>query len=91
MSNFSVVCHMHSDYSDVWGPFFENLSEFNSNIIIGVNNKKTVEPFLKNEYTVVEYDESLVFAQRMLVILNSVSTPYIIYLQDNFIPIFVDS
>ena len=82
---------MHSDYSDVWGPFFENLSEFNSNIIIGVNNKKTVEPFLKNEYTVVEYDESLVFAQRMLVILNSVSTPYIIYLQDNFIPIFVDS
>lgn len=91
MNNFSVVCNIHSDYSDIWEPFFENLSKFNANIIIAVNNKETVEPFLKNDYTVVEYDETLVFAQRMLDILNSVNTPYIIYLQDNFIPIVVDS
>ena len=90
MSNFSVVCNIHSDYSDIWGPFFEILSELNSNIIIGVNSKKSVEPFLKNSYTVIEYDESLVFAQRVLFILNSVNTPYILYLQDNFILTVVD-
>jgi len=87
MNDLTIVCQCHSEYSDIWPPYFENIETFPFTKVIGVNKREAVEPFIKDQDSIIEYDETLPFAERMLTILSHVTTPYILYIQDNFIPV----
>jgi len=89
LNKLTIVSHCHSDYNDIWPAFFHYLNKINLPKVIGVNSKSIISPFIDNNTsTVVEYDESFLFPQRILNLLSEVKTPYILYIQDNFIPIF---
>lgn len=87
-NNLTIICHCHNNYNDIWEPYFNNIFQLPFKKIIAVNK----DSFLKklNKDLIIEYDESIPFAQRMLYILNYVETKYIIYIQDNFIPVSYD-
>tara|TARA_A100001201_G_scaffold43030_2_gene43786 strand:+ start:2134 stop:2871 length:738 start_codon:yes stop_codon:yes gene_type:complete len=75
MDNVAFIMYSHSDYSDVWDIFFKqtdkHLPEWKSKYIF-VDDLETYPVDIPSDYTVVKYDDSLPYQERVASCLSQI-------------------
>lgn len=89
--SITFLSHCHTEYSEVWPVYFDYLFKNSKTFkkVVCVNNKNEMEEFFKTRDYIydqlIEYDETIPFAQRMIYILELIQSEYVIYYSDNYI------
>uniref|UniRef100_A0A6C0D773 Glycosyltransferase n=1 Tax=viral metagenome TaxID=1070528 RepID=A0A6C0D773_9ZZZZ len=95
--SLAFISHCHTDYSETWSVYFDYLFKNNSTFkkVVCVNNKNAMEEFFKTKGYIydrlIEYDETIPFAQRMVYILNQLDYEYVLFSPDNIILLSYDN
>jgi hypothetical protein len=89
MNNITLITYSHTDYSDIWPivcAYIEHIKDTSIRKIFACN-KSTTDVTIKNYDAIVFYDDSKTYPQKLLEIMNYVTTKYVILIHDNDITI----
>lgn len=96
MDSITFVTFSHTDYSDIWPLVLDGIEKlptciptlFACNHIPFESDKDTLRQYYT---TILEYNDSQTYPQKILQILNSISTPYICLVHDIDILVHIDT
>jgi hypothetical protein len=81
-----IVIYSHSDYSDLWVPFFSRLKKYyNTNKIYFIVNKNNEKILSDYEFFEINYDENEPYSNRLFNSLKLIEEEYIIFLHEDMI------
>ena len=84
--NLPIVVYSHSDYSDLWIPFFEGVKRYYHGCKIYFLIDKPNETF-KEKYNLIEviYDDSEKYSNRLISCLENIEDDFFIYLHEDML------
>lgn len=89
MTDATILIYSHSDNADLWPYLNEFVRSVSCPCTIAVNHSASTSG-LTDFPTIIEYDDTKLYSEKLLNILSQITTTYIIFFHDNDIPVVFD-